>query len=257
MKLEGKCVVVTGGASGIGAALARRFAAEHARGVVVADVQDAALRAVAEEIDGAAVHCDVTDEAQVRMLVDTAEERYGPIDLFCSNAGIVLPGGEDSSDRDWERSLGVNVMAHVYAARALVPRMIERGGGYLLHTASAAGLLTQIGSATYSVTKHAALAFAEWLAITYGEQGLTVSVLAPQAVNTAMTAGIPDGGVAGVDGMLEPEAVASAVVQGLEAESFLILPHPEVLEYFRRKAADYDRWIRGMQRLQGRYGRAF
>ena len=257
MKLEGKCVVVTGGASGIGAALARRFAAEHARGVVVADVQDAALRAVAEEIDGAAVHCDVTDEAQVRMLVDTAEERYGPIDLFCSNAGIVLPGGEDSSDRDWERSLGVNVMAHVYAARALVPRMIERGGGYLLHTASAAGLLTQIGSATYSVTKHAALAFAEWLAITYGEQGLTVSVLAPQAVNTAMTAGIPDGGVAGVDGMLEPEAVASAVVEGLDAESFLILPHPEVLEYFRRKAADYDRWIRGMQRLQGRYGRAF
>jgi len=257
MKLEGKCVVVTGGASGIGAALARRFAAEHARGVVVGDVQDAALRAVAEEVDGAAVHCDVTDEAQVRMLVDTAEERYGPIDLFCSNAGIVLPGGEDSSDRDWERSLGVNVMAHVYAARALVPRMIERGGGYLLHTASAAGLLTQIGSATYSVTKHAALAFAEWLAITYGEQGLTVSVLAPQAVNTAMTAGIPDGGVAGVDGMLEPEAVASAVVDGLDAESFLILPHPEVLEYFRRKAADYDRWIRGMQRLQGRYGRAF
>ncbi|HYL51706.1 MAG TPA: SDR family oxidoreductase [Acidimicrobiia bacterium] len=257
MKLEGKCVVVTGGASGIGAALARRFAAEHARGVVVADVQDAALRAVAQEIDGAAVRCDVTDEAQVRMLVDTAEERYGPIDLFCSNAGIVLPGGEDSSDRDWERSLGVNVMAHVYAARALVPRMIERGGGYLLHTASAAGLLTQIGSATYSVTKHAALAFAEWLAITYGEQGLTVSVLAPQAVNTAMTAGIPDGGVAGVDGMLEPEAVASAVVEGLDAESFLILPHPEVLEYFRRKAADYDRWIRGMQRLQGRYGRAF
>ncbi|HYL52540.1 MAG TPA: SDR family NAD(P)-dependent oxidoreductase, partial [Acidimicrobiia bacterium] len=141
MKLEGKCVVVTGGASGIGAALARRFAAEHARGVVVADVQDAALRAVAEEIHGDAVHCDVTDEAQVRVLVDTAEERYGPIDLFCSNAGIVLPGGEDSPDRDWERSLGVNVMAHVYAARALVPRMIERGGGYLLHTASAAGLL--------------------------------------------------------------------------------------------------------------------
>jgi NAD(P)-dependent dehydrogenase (short-subunit alcohol dehydrogenase family) len=223
----------------------------------VADVQDAALRAVAEEVDGVAVHCDVTDEAQIRMLVDTAEERYGPIDLFCSNAGIVLPGGEDSSDRDWERSLGVNVMAHVYAARALVPRMIERGGGYLLQTASAAGLLTQIGSATYSVTKHAALAFAEWLAITYGEQGLKVSVLAPQAVNTAMTAGIAEGGVAGVDGMLEPETVASAVVDGLDAESFLILPHPQVLEYFRRKAADYERWIRGMQRLQGRYGRTF
>ncbi len=257
MKLDGKCVVITGGASGIGAALARRFAAENARGVVVADVQDAALDAVAKEVDGLAVRCDVTDEAQVRALVDAAEERYGPIDLFCSNAGIVLPGGEDSSDRDWERSLGVNVMAHIYAARALVPRMIERGGGYLLQTASAAGLLTQIGSATYSVTKHAALAFAEWLAITYGEQGLKVSVLAPQAVNTAMTAGIPDGGVAGVDGMLQPEAVAAAVLAGLDAESFLILPHPQVLEYFRRKAADYERWIRGMQRLQGRYGRTF
>jgi NAD(P)-dependent dehydrogenase (short-subunit alcohol dehydrogenase family) len=257
MKLDGKCVVITGGASGIGAALARRFAEEKARGVVVADVQDAALEAVAKDVDGLAVHCDVTDEAQVRALVDAAEGRYGPIDLFCSNAGIVLPGGEDSSDRDWERSLAVNVMAHIYAARALVPRMIERGGGYLLQTASAAGLLTQIGSATYSVTKHAALAFAEWLAITYGEQGLKVSVLAPQAVNTAMTAGIPDGGVAGVDGMLQPEAVAAAVLAGLDAESFLILPHPQVLEYFRRKAADYERWIRGMQRLQGRYGRTF
>ena len=257
MKLDGKCVVITGGASGIGAALARRFSAENARGVVVADVQDAALEAVAKDVDGLAVHCDVTDEAQVRALVDAAEGRYGPIDLFCSNAGIVLPGGEDSSDRDWERSLGVNVMAHIYAARALVPRMIERGGGYLLQTASAAGLLTQIGSATYSVTTHAALAFAEWLAITYGEQGLKVSVLAPQAVNTAMTAGIPDGGVAGVDGMLQPEAVAAAVLAGLDAESFLILPHPQVLEYFRRKAADYERWIRGMQRLQGRYGRTF
>jgi NAD(P)-dependent dehydrogenase (short-subunit alcohol dehydrogenase family) len=257
MKLDGKCVVVTGAASGIGAALARRFAAENARGVVVADVQDDALEAVAKDVDGLAMHCDVTDEAQVRALVDAAETRYGPIDLFCSNAGIVLPGGEDSSDGDWERSLGVNVMAHVYAARALVPRMIERGGGYLLQTASAAGLLTQIGSATYSVTKHAALAFAEWLAITYGEQGVKVSVLAPQAVNTAMTAGIPDGGVAGVDGMLQPEAVAAAVLAGLDAESFLILPHPQVLEYFRRKAADYERWIRGMQRLQGRYGRMF
>ncbi len=257
MKLDGKCVVITGGASGIGAALARRFTAENARGVVVADVQDDALETIAKEIDGFAVHCDVTDEAQVRALVDAAEARYGPIDLFCSNAGIVLPGGEDSSDRDWQRSIGVNVMAHIYAARALVPRMIERGGGYLLQTASAAGLLTQIGSATYSVTKHAALAFAEWLAITYGEQGVKVSVLAPQAVNTAMTAGIPDGGVAGVDGMLEPEAVADAVVAGLDAESFLILPHPQVLEYFRRKAADYERWIRGMQRLQARYGTTF
>jgi NAD(P)-dependent dehydrogenase (short-subunit alcohol dehydrogenase family) len=257
MKCEGKCIVVTGGASGIGAALARRFAAEGARGVVVADIQDDALQAVVEDVGGLGVRCDVTQEADVRALVDAAEDRFGPIDLFCSNAGIVAPASEQSSDREWERTIAVNVMAHVYAARALVPRMIERGGGYLLNTASAAGLLTQIGSATYSVTKHAALAFAEWLAITYGEKGVKVSVLAPQAVDTAMTAGIPGGGVAGVDGMLQPEQVADAVIAGLATEEFLILPHPEVLEYFRRKGSDYDRWIRGMQRLQGRFGDSF
>jgi NAD(P)-dependent dehydrogenase (short-subunit alcohol dehydrogenase family) len=258
MRIEGKSVVVTGAASGIGAALARRFAAEGARGVVVADVQEEPLAAVAREIgDGLAVPCDVTDEAQVRALVERAEERFGPIDLFCSNAGIVVPGGADASDEIWRRSIDVNVMAHVYAARIVVPRMIDQGGGYLLQTASAAGLLTQIGSAPYSVTKHAALALAEWLAITFGEKGIKVSVLAPQAVRTAMTMGIPDGGVAGVDGMLEPDTVADAVVRGLASEAFLILPHPEVLEYFRRKASDYDRWIAGMQRLQARFGDSF
>jgi NAD(P)-dependent dehydrogenase (short-subunit alcohol dehydrogenase family) len=258
MRIEGKCVVVTGAASGIGAALARRFASEGARGVVVADVQKDALGAVAAESgNGLAVECDVTDQEQMRGLVDAAEERFGPIDLFCSNAGIIVPGGADASDDVWRRSLEVNVMAHVYAARIMVPRMVERGGGYLLQTASAAGLLSQIGSAPYSVTKHAALALAEWLAITYGEQGIKVSVLAPQAVRTAMTTGIPDGGVAGVDGMLEPDTVADAVVRGLTAEAFLILPHPQVLEYFRRKASDYDRWISGMQRLQARFGDSF
>jgi NAD(P)-dependent dehydrogenase (short-subunit alcohol dehydrogenase family) len=254
MKLAGTHVVVTGGAGGIGAALARRFCAEGARAVVVADVQQRALDALTAEIGGLAVRCDVTDDAQVRALVDEAEANFGPIDLFCSNAGIVVPGGAEVSNDDWRLSLDVNVMAHVYAARALVPRMIERGGGYLLQTASAAGLLTQIGSAPYSVTKHAALAFAEWLAITHGDQGIKVSVLAPQAVRTAMTAGVHNGGVAGVDGMLEPDAVADAVVAGLDAESFLILPHPEVLEYFRRKADDYERWLRGMRRLQARFG---
>jgi NAD(P)-dependent dehydrogenase (short-subunit alcohol dehydrogenase family) len=257
MKLDGKHVVITGGASGIGAALARRFHAEGARAIVVADVQDESLSTVAADIAGLAVHCDVSNEHEVVALIDTAEHRFGPIDLFCSNAGIVVPGGPEASDAVWTRSIGVNVLAHIYAARVLVPRMIERGEGYLLQTASAAGLLTQIGSAPYSVTKHAALAFAEWLAITYGEQGIRVSVLAPQAVRTAMTAGVQNGGVAGVDGMLEPEAVADAVVAGLAAESFLILPHEEVLEYFRRKASDYQRWIRGMQRLQARFGATF
>jgi len=262
MKLEGKCVVVTGAAGGIGAALARRFAAVGARAVVVADRDPNGIETVASEIkagsscEALAMVCDVTKESELRDLVATTEDRFGPIDLFCSNAGVISLGGPEASDADWQLSLDVNVMAHVYAARILVPLMTERGGGYLLQTASAAGLLTQLGSAPYSVTKHAALALAEWLAITYGEQGIKVSVLAPQAVRTAMTAGVVDGGVAGVDGMLEPDAVADAVVEGLDAESFLILPHPQVLEYFRRKASDYERWLRGMRRLQSQFGGA-
>jgi NAD(P)-dependent dehydrogenase (short-subunit alcohol dehydrogenase family) len=262
MKLDGKCVVVTGAAGGIGAALARRFAAEGARAVVVADRDPTGIENVAASInretgsEASASVCDVTKEAALEELVDGTEARFGPIDLFCSNAGVISLGGPEAPDEDWRLSLDVNLMAHVYAARLLVPRMIERGGGYLLQTASAAGLLTQLGSAPYSVTKHAALALAEWLAITYGDQGLKVSVLAPQAVRTAMTAGVVDGGVAGVDGMLEPDAVAEAVVAGLDAESFLILPHPQVLEYFRRKASDYERWLRGMRRLQSQFGGA-
>jgi NAD(P)-dependent dehydrogenase (short-subunit alcohol dehydrogenase family) len=258
MKLDGKCVVVTGAAGGIGAALARRFATEGARGVVVSDRDEAGIERVAGEIGaaGLAVACDVTRESEIRALVAATEQRFGPIDLFCSNAGVIALGGPEAPDRDWQLSLDVNVMAHVYAARVVVPAMLDRGGGYLLQTASAAGLLTQLGSAPYSVTKHAALALAEWLAITYGDAGLRVSVLAPQAVRTAMTAGVIDGGVAGVDGMLEPDQVADAVIDGLDAESFLILPHPEVLEYFRRKASDYERWLNGMRRLQTRFGGA-
>jgi NAD(P)-dependent dehydrogenase (short-subunit alcohol dehydrogenase family) len=256
MKLADKCIVVTGAAGGIGAAMARRFAAEQPRGIVVSDRDVPGITAVAAEIGGLAVACDVTKESEVRALVDAAEARFGPVDLFCSNAGVITLGGAEASDAEWELSLAVNVMAHVYAARILVPEMLERGGGYLLQTASAAGLLTQLGSAPYSVTKHAALALAEWLAITYGDQGLKVSVLAPQAVRTAMTAGVVDGGVAGVDGMLEPEAVAEAVVAGIDAESFLILPHPVVIEYFQRKASDYERWLNGMRRLQARFGGA-
>jgi NAD(P)-dependent dehydrogenase (short-subunit alcohol dehydrogenase family) len=252
MKLDGSHVVVTGGANGIGAAMARRFANEGAH-VVVADLQEAPLMAVAAETGGLGVPTDVRDEHQIGALVAAAEARYGPIDLFCSNAGIVVEGGEDATDAQWERSIAVNLLSHVYAARVLVPRMLARGGGYLLNTASAAGLLTQIGSAPYSVTKHGAVAFAEWLSITYGDQGLKVSVLCPQAVRTNMTAGTEEGGVAGVDGMLEPDDVAAAVVDGLDSERFLILPHPVVADYFRRKADDYDRWLRGMRRLQARY----
>ena len=252
MKLEGRHVVVTGGANGIGAAMARRFANEGAR-VVVADLEEAPLMRVAAETGGLGVPTDVRHEHQIAALVAAAEDHYGPIDLFCSNAGIVVLGGEELSDTVWERSFAVNLHSHIYAARILVPRMLERGEGYLLNTASAAGLLTQIGSAPYSVTKHGAVAFAEWLSITYGDQGIKVSVLCPQAVRTNMTAGTEEGGVAGVDGMLEPEAVADAVVDGLDAERFLILPHPVVADYFRRKADDYDRWLRGMRRLQARY----
>jgi NAD(P)-dependent dehydrogenase (short-subunit alcohol dehydrogenase family) len=253
MKLSGAHCVITGGGNGIGAALARRFTAEGARGVVVADVDDAGLEAVATATGARPVWCDVTKPGEITALIDDAETTFGPIDLFCSNAGIIVPGGIETPADEWQRCIDVNLMAHVWAAQELVPRMIGRGGGYLLHTASAAGLLTQIGSVTYSVTKHAVVSLAEFLAITYGDQGIKVSVLCPQAVRTNMTAFVEDGGVAGVDGMLEPDDVADAVVNGLDTERFLILPHPQVLEYFRRKGSDYDRWLAGMRRLQARF----
>jgi NAD(P)-dependent dehydrogenase (short-subunit alcohol dehydrogenase family) len=255
MKIAAKHVVVTGAAGGIGAALARRFAAEGARAVTIADVQEDPLEATATEIGATAtaIPADLSREADVQHVIDTAEATNGPIDLFCSNAGVGVIGGPEVPDDLWRLSIDVNVMAHVWAARHLIPRMLDRGGGYLLQTASAAGLLTQLGSAPYSVTKHAAVAFAEWIAITYGDRGLKVSVLAPQAVRTAMTANVPGGGVAAVDGMMEPDEVAAATVAGLEREDFLILPHEQVHEYFKRKADDYDRWLAGMRRLQGRF----
>ena len=253
MKLAGRHAVVTGAASGIGRALARRFAAEGAKGVVVADLDGDGACRVASEIDGLGLSVDVTDPDQVRSLVECAEDRNGPIDLFCSNAGIVVPGGVEVPDDQWTKIWDVNVMAHIYAARAVLPGMIARGGGYLLNTASAAGLLTQIGSAPYAVTKHAAVALAEWLSITHGGQGIKVSVLCPQAVRTAMTAGSEGGGVAGVDGMLEPEELADTVIEGLADERFLILPHPTVLTYMQRKAGDYDRWLAGMRKLLVRF----
>lgn len=254
MKLAGAHVVITGAAGGIGAALARRFVSEGARAVVVSDVVVPA-EPVAAPIRF--THCDVTRREQLQSLIDDAEAAAGPIDLFCSNAGIIGGVGLHATDDDWRRVIDINVMAHVWAAQILVPRMLERGGGHLLNTASAAGLLTQLGSAPYAVTKHAAVALAEWLSITYGSQGLGVSVLCPQAVRTNMTAGTDAGGVAGVDGMIEADDVADAAVAGLRDDAFLILPHPQVGEYFRRKATDYERWIRGMRRLQERFPTGF
>ena len=258
MKLKDKVVVVTGGANGIGRALCRRFTAEGARGVVVADVEREAADVVASEIGGLAVETDVRREADLARAVTRAIEAYGPIDLFCSNAGIGIHGGVDASDEDWQRIWEINVRAHVYAARAVLPAMLARGRGYLLQTASAAGLLTQIGSAPYAVTKHAAVALAEWLAMTHGDAGIKVSCLCPQGVRTRMLMGEDMSSTANflVEGSVSPEDVAEAVVRGLDEERFLILPHPEVAEYFRRKADDYDRWLRGMRRLQGRVSAA-
>lgn len=254
MELRDTVCVVTGGASGIGRALAERFVAEKARTVVVVDRDADGVRAVASAIGGVGMTADVGRDDDVRRVIEDTEAQHGPIDLFCSNAGILLIGGAEVPDGEWQRIWDVNVMSHVYAARHLVPRMLERGRGYLLNTASAAGLLSQIGSAPYSVTKHAAVGFAEWLSITYGDRGIGVSVLCPQAVRTKMTDDFENGGVAGVDGMLEPEALAQTVVEGLAAERFHILPHPEVGEYVRRKGEDVERWIKGMRRLQARFG---
>ena len=251
MRIAKKVVVVSGGANGIGAALCRRFASEGAEAVVVADLQQDLAEQVAKEIGGIAITTDVSREADVAQLVDRVTEKYGRIDLFCSNAGLGVSGSVDASDADWQRSWEVNLMAHVYAARAVLPGMLQRGGGYLLQTISAAGLLTQIGSAPYSVSKHAALGLAEWIAITYGDRGIKVSTLCPMGVRTNMLKRAEfAGGAFLLDTALEPEQVADHVVKGLAEERFLILPHPEVGEYFIRKATDYDRWLRGMRRLQ-------
>ena len=252
MRIENKVVVVTGGASGIGRALARAFAAAGARKVIIADRNGDGAAAVAAETGGVWRQVDVSHEDEIKGLIDWTETEHGAIDLFCSNAGIGVGGGAEASNEAWQRTWEINVMAHVWAARHLVPRMIERGGGYLLNTASAAGLLSQIGSAPYAVTKHAAVGLAEWLAITHGDAGIKVSVLCPQAVRTAMTAGAEDA-VASIDGMIEPEAVAEVCLSAIEAEEFLILPHPEVLQYMRNKTSDYGRWIGGMRKLNRRF----
>jgi len=259
MDLEGKVVVVTGGGNGIGKALCERFAAEGAAHVAVADLETDAARAVAEAVGGSAHTVNVRAEAQIAELVTRVEADQGRIDLFCSNAGIIATDGPpwwatSASNDTWNAMWDIHVMSHVFAARACLPAMIERGEGYFLNTASAAGLLNQIGDAAYSTTKHAAIGFAEALAITHGDDGIRVSCLCPQAVATRMIGAVEDGGTAGVDGVLSPADVADAVVQGVAAEQFLILPHPEVATYRERKTLDYDRWIGGMRKLRRKFG---
>lgn len=247
MELRGKIAVVTGAASGIGRAAALRFAKEGAAGVVLADLSSEKLKPIAAEIGGLPVQCDVGKEADIQRLVREAEARFGRVDVFFSNAGIFQGGGFNAPETDWERNWKIHVMAHVYAARAVVDKMAARGGGYFLVTASAAGLLNIVESATYGVTKHGAVAFAEWLAIAYGRKGVRVSCLCPQAVTTGMFQG--DGGSAGLDGVLTVENVMDEIVKVMGEEKFLILPHPKVLDYMRLKTADYDRWLGGMQKL--------
>ena len=261
MDVAGKVVVVTGGASGIGRAMARRFAEEGAAGVVIADLNGDGAHAVAEEIgsDAAAgAACDVSRELEVSELLSLAEQRFGPVDVFCANAGIGSASDEQASNEVWELEFGVNVLAHVIAARLLVPGWLERGSGCFVATASAAGLLTQVGAAPYSVTKAAAVAFADWLSVTYGDRGVQVHCLCPMGVNTnmlnagAMADGeaLPTAAVRFAGSVLEPEQVADEVVAAIRDGRFLILPHPEVLTFMQRKAGDRDRWLAGMRRLQ-------
>lgn len=251
MDATGRVFVVTGGARGIGRALAKRFASAGAEAVVVADIDLDEARVVAGEIDGEALRCDVSRESDVKELVDRVEADHGRIDVFCSNAGIAVGGGPEATDEQWQRIWEVNLMSHVFVARHALPGMLARGEGYLLGTVSAAGLLNHVFAAPYGVTKAAALSLFEWLSIAHGAQGIRVSCLCPQGVKTDMLAAERKLGLNFLtETALEPEAVAEIVLQGIHDETFLILPHPEVAEYFRRKAEDYDRWLKGMRRLR-------
>jgi NAD(P)-dependent dehydrogenase (short-subunit alcohol dehydrogenase family) len=253
MEVDGRVVVVTGGARGIGRALAKRFATAGAAAVVVADLDGDGAKKVASEIGGAAFRCDVSKEADVAHLVESVQSTNGRIDIFCSNAGIAVGGGPETADSEWQRIWDVNVMAHVHVARHVLPAMLARKEGYLLGTVSAAGLLNHVFAAPYGVTKAAALSFFEWLAIAHGDDGIRVSCLCPQGVKTDMLAAERRVGLDFLTASaLEPEQVADIVVQGVRDERFLILPHPEVAEYFRRKAEDYDRWLKGMRRLRAK-----
>jgi len=252
MKIKDKRVVVTGAGSGIGKALAEAFQRSGAQSIVCVDINKESAQSTADKINGLAIQADVSKEQDVINIINQANDHALGIDIFCSNAGIIgAIGFFEVESNDWTRIWDVNVMSHIYAAKHVLPQMLEQGSGYLMNTASAAGLLTQIGSAPYSVTKAAAVSFAEWMKITYGEKGIGVSCLCPQAVRTAMTEQGP--GVAGVDGMMEPDEVAIDVLNAIEEDRFLVTPHAEVLEYVKRKGSDRDRWIGGMQRLQKQF----
>ncbi|APG46998.1 SDR family NAD(P)-dependent oxidoreductase [Phaeobacter porticola] len=253
MDLKDKTIVITGAGSGIGRALALVLATKQPRHVICADLDKQNAHDTASVINGIAYGVDVGCDAEVGQMIDTIEREIAPIDVFCSNAGILRIGGLETSLDDWQKSWDINVMAHVSAARHLVPRMRARGGGYFLNVASAAGLLNQIGAASYGVSKHAAVGFSEWLAITHGDQGIGVSVVCPQAVQTPMTRGL-ENSAASVDGMITAEDVATLCVEAIEKEEFLVLPHPNVKAYMQAKTANYGRWITGMQRLRDKFG---
>ena len=248
MDIKGKVCVITGAASGIGEAVARAYVAAGARGVVIADLNAEKLASVAADIGALGVPTDVSKEADIKALIAAAEAKFGPVDVYYSNAGISRAGQEDASDADWDLNWRVHVLSHVFAARVLVPGMLARGSGYLLNTASAAGLLTSMNSMAYGVTKSAAVSLAEHLAVQYGDRGICVSVLCPQSVLTGMTKGTK--GAASVDGVMTATEVARIVVDAMEAERFMILSHPTVAEYEQRKTRDRNRWLVGMRRLR-------
>ena len=252
MEIKNKKVVVTGAASGIGKELCIAFQRHGASSICAVDVNLDGAQETAQQISGMSLFANVAKEEDIKNVVEETTKEFGGIDIFCSNAGIGgLPGFFESETTDWQKIWEINVQAHIHAAKHVLPQMLDRGEGYLVNTSSAAGLLTQLGASSYAVTKAAAVSFAEWIKITYGEKGIGVSCLCPQAVKTAMTAG--GAGVAGVDGMMEPDAVAECVIQAINEEKFLVLPHQEVSEYVMRKGNDRDRWIKGMQRLQKQY----
>ena len=249
MEINNKVIIITGGAGGIGLAIAKEFLNHNPKIIILADILFENKYYTNEKLINK--KCDISDEIQINGLIDQVNKEFGLVDIFCSNAGILTLGNEQSSNDDWSKNWNLHVMAHVYAAKKLIPDMVNRGSGYFVNTSSAAGLLSHIDSVTYSTTKHAAIGFAEWLAITYGKQGVGVSILCPQAVKTNMTKG-RENEVSALDGMMEPETVALEVINAVKNETFLISPHPEVEGYFQNKANNYSRWIGGMQKLRNK-----